>query len=80
MKTVLDAAGIRNYSIWNINEILFAYYEIVDTQMSAKNLSESIVYENWRKEMEEYIDIDISGQKKWPMENVFLTYSFWRWK
>ena len=72
MQKVLDAAGIRNYSIWSLNEMLFAYYEVDNTESAKQVLSKSPVYENWRKEMEEYVEIDISGKKEWPLLNVFF--------
>jgi len=71
MRSVLDAAGYRNYSIWNLGEDLFAYYEMSDLARAEQVLAQSAVYAQWRKEMEEYILIDENGQKEWPMQMVF---------
>lgn len=72
MLEVLNEAGIRNYSIWNLDEKLFAYYELEDEDRTNQFLEESSIYEMWRQFMEKFIEIEEStGQKEWPMEMVF---------
>lgn len=73
MLKVLDDAGFRNYSIWNLGNDLFAYYEMKDPQRAKEILASSGVYAKWREEMEEYIFIDEKDQKEWPMEMVFFS-------
>ena len=36
MKEVLSAAGIRNYTIWNVGNELFGYYECDSIEYAAK--------------------------------------------
>ncbi len=71
MRQVLDVAGIKNYSIWNLGEQLFAYYEVDDEEKMKTVLSESKVYKRWRDWMEEFVYQDENGTKEWPMEMVF---------
>lgn len=73
LKRALDQSGMRNYSIWNEGDMLFAYYEVDDRQYMEHILNESFVYKKWRKLMKNYIYIDPeTGQKEWFMELVFL--------
>lgn len=73
LKRTLDQSGMRNYSIWNEGDLLFAYYEVDDRQYMEHTLNSSAVYEKWRRLMEDYIYIDpATGQKEWFMELVFL--------
>jgi len=73
MRSVLQSAGIKNYSIWRENNMLFAYYEIEDEKITEKILLESEIYQKWRKKMEGYIYSDpVTGQKEWFMEMVFF--------
>lgn len=71
MRHILDVAGIKNYSIWNLGEKLFAYYEVENENKMKKVLSESEVYKRWREWMEEFVYQDENGTKDWPMEMVF---------
>lgn len=73
MREVLDKAGICNYSIWNLGEMLFAYYEVEDEEHMNQVLASSEVYEKWRTYMEDFVYIEEgTGQKEWPMEMVFF--------
>lgn len=73
LKSVLDEAGIHNYSIWNIENKLFAYYEVENKTHMKKVLENSVVYQNWRTLMENYIYKDFqSGKKEWFMKKVFF--------
>lgn len=72
MRTLLTLAGFRNYSIWNLGEMLFAYYEIEDQKGAENILSKSEVYARWRRDMERYVTLEpVTGQKEWPMTEVF---------
>lgn len=73
MREVLTEAGIQNYSIWNLGEMLFAYYEVEDEEHMNQVLSESEIYSKWRVFMENFVYIEEgTGQKEWPMEMVFF--------
>ncbi len=72
MREILDAAGMRNYSIWREGDMLFAYYEVKDRERMNKILSSSKVYKEWRLLMEEFVYIEpVTRQKEWEMKNVF---------
>ncbi|RCX18777.1 L-rhamnose mutarotase [Anaerobacterium chartisolvens] len=75
---VLEAikkSGIRNYSIWNFEDLLFGYYEI-DSEEADKKAAEILFSEpkfiEWRSYMEDIINIDGNGQKEYPMQLMFL--------
>lgn len=73
MRVILAKAGIRNYSIWRLDDMLFGYYETDDNESTAKFLQQEPVYHAWRRDMEEYIDKEaVTGRKEWPMEMMFL--------
>jgi L-rhamnose mutarotase len=72
MRCVLNEAGLRNYSIWNHQDMLFGYYEVEDEGRMHRVLQSSEVYARWRTSMEAFVEIDAQGQKEWPMEIVFL--------
>ena len=47
MREVLNEAGICNYSIWNLGEMLFAYYEVEDMKHMNQVLASSEIYKKW---------------------------------
>ena len=47
MKDVLHQAGIRNYTIWNVGDELFGYYECEDLERACRVQSESEVNARW---------------------------------
>lgn len=53
MKEVLAAAGIRNYSIWNVGEDLFGYYECDSVEEAGRIQSESDVVARWDEYMKD---------------------------
>jgi L-rhamnose mutarotase len=73
MRDVLNKSGIKNYSIWNVEGLLFAYYEIEDEKSMQKYLASSKTYGEWRNMMEKFVYIDpTTNIKEWPMEMVFF--------
>lgn len=73
MREVLTKAGIRNYSIWNLDDTLFAYYETDNLEFMKQTLEHSEVYKQWRERMEEFIYKEVeTGTKEWFMDMVFL--------
>ncbi|MDI3546449.1 MAG: L-rhamnose mutarotase [Halanaerobiales bacterium] len=56
MLEVLDKAGIKNYSIWNIGTELFGYYEVEDLEYSNKVQAESEVVKKWNVYMEDLLE------------------------
>ncbi len=75
MKDVLKEAGIKNYSIWNVGNELFGYYECEKgIEYATKVQSESDVVARWNVYMEDVMtmeaDPDTGAQPK--LTNVFL--------
>lgn len=72
---IIRTAGIRNYSIWNFDDILVGYYEI-ESENADKKATE-ILFSNpkfieWRNYMEDIIYIDENGNKEYDMNLMFL--------
>lgn len=54
MLEVLKAAGIKNYTIWNVGNELFGYYECEKgIQYAARVQNESPVVERWNEYMKD---------------------------
>lgn len=51
MKDVLKEAGIRNYTIWNVGNELFGYYECDSVEFASKVQVESPIVAKWDKYM-----------------------------
>lgn len=51
MKDVLHQAGIRNYTIWNVSNELFGYYECDSVAEAARVQAESPVVDRWNEYM-----------------------------
>ena len=68
MKEVLAAAGITNYSIWNVGDELFGYYECKHgIEYAAKVQNESPVIERWNEYMADILELEMEpngAQKK----------------
>lgn len=65
MAQVLAEAGIRNYTIWNLDEQLFGYYECDDVDFAARVQAESEVVQRWNACMEPLMTGTV------PMQQVF---------
>lgn len=72
---VIKVSGIKNYSIWNVDDILFGYYEI-ENEIADKKATEILFGEpkflEWRNYMEDIINIDENGNKEYPLRLMFL--------
>lgn len=72
---IIKASGIKNYSIWNVDDILFGYYEI-ENENADKKATEILFNEpkflEWRNYMEDIINIDENGNKEYQMKLMFL--------
>ncbi len=56
MKKVLRDAGICNYTIWNVGNELFGYYECKNgVDLAAKTQSESEVVKRWDEYMSDIL-------------------------
>lgn len=59
MKDVLHQAGIRNYTIWNVGNELFGYYECDDVAFAAKVQRESPVVGRWDEYMKDVMRMEM---------------------
>jgi len=73
MTQVLNEAGIRNYTIWNIGDELFGYYECDSVSYAAKVQSESKVVARWNEYMKDVMTmVTGSGTDPRQMKQVFF--------
>ena len=60
MKEVLKAAGIRNYTIWNVGNELFGYYECEKgVDFAARTQAESPVVAKWDAYMKDVMVMEM---------------------
>ena len=74
MKEVLSKAGIRNYTIWNVGDDLFGYYECDSVAEAARVQAESPVVDRWNEYMKDVMKMDmdpVTGAQP-LMEQVFF--------
>ena len=58
MKKVLSEAGFVNYTIWNVGNELFGYYECEKgVEFAAKNQAESPIVDKWNEYMKDVMDM-----------------------
>jgi len=74
MKEVLKKAGIRNYTIWNVGNELFGYYECDDIAEAARIQAESPVVDRWNEYMKDVMlmEMDPETGAQPLMKQVFL--------
>lgn len=75
MKALLKTAGIRNYTIWNVGDELFGYYECEKgLDYAARVQAESPVVARWNQYMDDVmtmpLDPDTGVQPK--LERMFF--------
>ena len=75
MKEVLHQAGIRNYTIWNVGNELFGYYECEKGKAFAqKTQAESPIVDKWNEYMKDVMIMEmdpITGAQP-ELTQVFL--------
>lgn len=63
MKDVLEKAGIVNYSIWNVGNELFGYYECEKgVEYAAKVQAESPVVDRWNEYMKDILIMEMDPE------------------
>ena len=74
MKDVLHQAGIRNYTIWNVGNELFGYYECEKgVAYAEKGQAESPVVDRWNAYMKDILELEmdpVTGAQP-KLEQVF---------
>lgn len=77
MKDMLKEAGITNYTIWNVGNELFGYYECeFGIEYAAKIQRESEVVKRWNDYMNDILVMEIdpvTGAQ--PMLKMIFSYS-----
>ena len=58
MTAVLNGAGIRNYTIWNVGDELFGYYECGDIAHASRVQAESPIVARWNEYMREVMRME----------------------
>lgn len=74
MKELFRKAGIRNYSIWNIGDELFGYYECDSIAIAGAVQAQSDVKRRWSEYMSDVMTMEkdsITGAQP-LMKQVFL--------
>lgn len=74
MKELFRRAGIRNYSIWNVGNELFGYYECNSIEEAGKIQSESEVKALWSEYMKDVMEMEkdpVTGAQP-LMSQIFL--------
>ena len=59
MVELLHAAGIRNYTIWNVGNELFGYYECDSVEFAAKVQAQSSVVDKWNEYMKDVMVMEM---------------------
>ena len=59
MKQMLKDAGIRNYTIWNVGNELFGYYECDSVEYAAKVQAQSPVVDRWNAYMKDVMVMEM---------------------
>ena len=63
MKQTLKSAGIANYSIWNVDDELFGYYECEKgVEFAAKVQAESPVVQRWNEYMKDVMEMEVDPE------------------
>ncbi len=74
MTEVLNQAGIRNYTIWQVGDELFGYYECESVEHAARVQSQSPVVDRWNEYMREVMrmEFDPATGTSVMLRQVFL--------
>ena len=74
LQEVLHAAGIRNYTIWNVGNELFGYYECDSIAFAAKVQADSPVVDRWNEYMKDVMlmELDLVTGAQPLMKQVFF--------
>lgn len=63
MKELLKSAGIRNYTIWNVGNELFGYYECEKgIDFAARTQAESEIVDRWNEYMKDVMTMELDPE------------------
>jgi len=63
MTAMLNEAGIHNYTIWNVGDELFGYYECESIEHASRVQNESPVVKRWNESMAPLMRMVADGRK-----------------
>ena len=74
MKAMFEEAGMHNYSIWNVGNELFGYYECDEGERPEKTQASIEVSARWNEYMKDcmYVELDSYTGRPLPVTQVFL--------
>ncbi|NLM85082.1 MAG: L-rhamnose mutarotase [Clostridiales bacterium] len=74
MTAVLNEAGIVNYTIWNVGDTLFGYYECPSIEKAASIQANSPVVDRWNEYMKDVMvmEFDPETGTSVQLKQVFL--------
>lgn len=75
MTKVLDEAGVHNYTIWQVGDELFGYYEAEQgIEFAARVQAQSAVVDRWNEYMKDVMvmDIDPATGTSYQLRQVFF--------
>lgn len=62
MTAVLNEAGIHNYTIWNVGDELFGYYECESVAFASRVQAQSLVVDRWNVYMKDVMEMEMDPQ------------------
>lgn len=63
LKELLKSAGIRNYTIWNVGNELFGYYECEKgIDFAARTQAESEIVDRWNEYMKDVMTMEMDPE------------------
>lgn len=62
MTKVLNDAGVHNYTIWNVGNELFGYYECESIEYAARVQAESPVVDKWNEYMKDVMIMEFDPE------------------
>jgi L-rhamnose mutarotase len=72
MTALLNEAGIHNYTIWNVGDELFGYYECESIEKASRVQTQSDVVKRWNESMKPLMRMVADGREgEGGMVNVF---------
>jgi L-rhamnose mutarotase len=71
MLEALTAAGIRNYTIFRAENVMFGYFEADDLERAGRYLTEQEVSSRWQDAMAELLVDRVPDGGPAPLEEVF---------
>lgn len=63
MTQLLNEAGIHNYTIWNVGDELFGYYECENIEKANRVQAQSEVVKRWNESMKHLMRMTADGRE-----------------